>query len=95
MSKHIIIIMEDVVSLKQEINELRSKVSELEEKLKKYTAPTRSKKYYENHKEELLEKMKKYKPSPERLKETNRKAYLKRKEKLEKEKLEQADLLMV
>ena len=87
--------MEDVGALKKEIEELRGKVSELEEKLKKYTAPSRSKKFYENHKEELLEKMKKYKPSPEKLKETNRKAYLKRKEKLEKEKLEQADLLIV
>ncbi len=86
--------MEDVGALKKEIDELRCKVSELEEKLKKYTAPSRSKKFYENHKEELLEKMKKYKPSPEKLKETNRKAYLKRKEKLEKEKLEQMNTVI-
>lgn len=86
--------MEDVGALKKEIEELRGKVSELEEKLKKYTAPSRSKKFYENHKEELLEKMKKYKPSPEKLKETNRKAYLKRKEKLEKEKLEQMNTVI-
>ena len=79
--------MEDVGALKKEIEELRGKVAELEEKLKKYTAPARSKKFYENHKEELLEKMKKYKPSPEKLKEINRKAYLKRKEKLEKDKM--------
>ena len=84
--------MEDVDAVKKEIEELRGKVSELEEKLKKYTAPSRSKKFYENHKEELLEKMKKYKPSPEKLKETNRKAYLKRKEKLEKKKLEESNL---
>jgi hypothetical protein len=86
--------MEDVDALKKEIEQLRGKVSELEEKLKKYTAPSRSKKFYENHKEELLEKMKKYKPSPEKLKETNRKAYLKRKEKLEKEKLEQINIVI-
>jgi hypothetical protein len=86
--------MEDVDALKKEIEQLRGKVSELEEKLKKYTAPSRSKKFYENHKEELLEKMKKYKPSPEKLKETNRKAYLKRKEKLEKEKLEQMNIVI-
>ena len=36
---------------------LKNKVIELEERLKKYTAPARSKTYYENHKEELLEKM--------------------------------------
>ena len=46
--------MEDVDALKKEIDELKSKVTELEEKLKKYTAPARSKTFYENHKEELL-----------------------------------------
>ena len=68
--------------LKQENEELKKRVSELEEHLKKYTAPARSKTYYENHKEELLEKMKKYKPTPEQIKDKNRKAYLKRKEKM-------------
>jgi len=53
----------------------------LKEHLKKYTAPSRSKTYYENHKEELLNKMKIYTPSPEKIKEKNRKAYLKRKDK--------------
>jgi hypothetical protein len=71
----------DPVILEQENVELKKKVAELEAKLKKYTAPARSKEYYENHKEELLEKMKKYKPSPEKIKERNRLAYLKRKEK--------------
>ena len=65
--------------LQKENEELKNKVAELEEKLKKYTAPSRSKTYYENHKEELLEKMKKYKPTPEHIKERNKKAYLKRK----------------
>ena len=77
--------MEENEVLKKENEELRNKVLELEEKLKKYTAPARSKTYYENHKEELLEKMKKYKPSPEQIKERNKKAYLKRKEKKEAE----------
>jgi len=71
--------------LKKEIETLKNKVFELEEKLKKYTAPTRSKTYYENHKEELLEKMKNYKQTPEQIKERNKKAYLKRKEKAEQE----------
>lgn len=69
--------------LQKENEELKQRVAELEEKLKKYTAPARSKTYYENHKEELLEKMKKYKPTPEQIKEKNRKAYMKRKEKLQ------------
>jgi hypothetical protein len=73
--------MDENATLKQENEELKKKIIELETKLKKYTAPARSKEYYENHKEELLEKMKKYKPSPEKIKERNRLAYLKRKEK--------------
>jgi hypothetical protein len=79
--------MDKVQLLQKENEELRNKVIELEERLKKYTAPARSKTYYENHKEELLEKMKKYKPTPEQIKEKNRKAYLKRKEKLQQENL--------
>jgi len=79
--------MDETQLLKKENEELRNKVIELEERLKKYTAPTRSKTYYENHKEELLEKMKKYKPTQEQIKEKNRKAYLKRKEKLENDNL--------
>jgi len=79
--------MSETDILKKEIEELKNKVVELEEKLKKYTAPTRSKIYYENHKEELLEKMKKYKQTPEQIKERNRKAYLKKKEKLEQDNL--------
>ncbi len=77
--------MDEVQLLKNENEYLKNKVIELEEKLKKYTAPARSKIYYENHKNELLEKMKKYKQTPEQIKERNRKAYLKKKEKLEKD----------
>lgn len=79
--------MDEVQVLKKENEELKNKVLELEERLKKYTAPARSKTYYENHKEELLEKMKKYKQTPEQIKERNKKAYLKRKEKMEQEKI--------
>ncbi len=80
--------MDEINLLTKENEALKNKISELEEKLKKYTAPARSKLYYENHKDELLIKMKKYKQTPEQIKEKNKKAYLKRKEKLEKEKLE-------
>lgn len=76
--------MDEIAILKIENEELKNKVVELEERLKKYTAPSRSKVYYENHKDELLEKMKKYKQTPQQIKERNRKAYLKRKEKTEK-----------
>jgi hypothetical protein len=79
--------MDEIQLLKKENEELKNKVIELEERLKKYTAPARSKTYYENHKEELLEKMKKYKQTPEQIKERNKKAYLKRNEKFEENKL--------
>ena len=75
--------MDDIVSkLEEQIKQLTQELNETKEHLKKYTAPSRSKTFYENHKEELLEKMKNYTPSPEKIKERNKKAYLKRKEKL-------------
>ena len=82
--------MDDIVSkLEEQIKQLTNELNETKEHLKKYTAPTRSKTYYENHKEELLEKMKNYTPSPEKIKERNKKAYLKRKEKLAQQELPQ------
>ena len=78
----------DIISkLEEQIKELTKELNETKEHLKKYTAPSRSKTYYENHKEELLEKMKKYTPSQDKIKEKNRKAYLKRKEKMNKEEI--------
>ena len=65
----------DIVSkLEEQIKQLTDELNETKEHLKKYTAPSRSKTYYENHKEELLEKMKKYTPSQEKIKEKNKKA---------------------
>jgi hypothetical protein len=75
--------MDIIANLEEQIKQLTAELNETKEHLKKYTAPVRSKTYYENHKEELLEKMKKYKPTPEQIKEKNKKAYLKRKEKLQ------------
>ena len=67
---------------------LKEKINELTEHLKKYTAPKRNKKFYENHKEEIIKKVMEYKEknkdkksNPEKIKEYNRRAYLKRKEK--------------
>ena len=79
--------MEDqmkIENLEKENEELKQRVAELEEKLKKYTAPARSKTYYENHKEELIQKTKEYKDnlSSEKKKEYARRAYLKKKEKM-------------
>jgi hypothetical protein len=67
--------------------EYELKINELKEHLKKYTAPSRNKKYYENHRDEIIQKSKEYKVktgnkkvvSPEKIKEYNKKAYEKRK----------------
>ena len=67
---------------------LKEKINELTKHLKKYTAPKRNKKFYENHKEKIIKKVIEYKEKnkdkksdPEKIKEYNRRAYLKRKEK--------------
>jgi hypothetical protein len=73
---------EENIMLKDEL--LRTK-----EHLKKYTAPERSKTFYENHKVDILQKNKEYKEktnyyanlSSEKKKEYARKAYLNKKEK--------------
>ena len=41
--------------------EYELKINELKEHLKKYTAPSRNKKYYENHRDEIIQKSKEYK----------------------------------
>jgi len=78
--------MEEIVEqLKAENILLREEVEQLKEKLKKYTAPVRSKKYYENHKEEIKEKRSEYNKeyskglSEEKKAEYNKKYYLKKK----------------
>ena len=75
--------------LEEENKKLLDELMITKEHLKTYTAPLRSKTYYENHKEEIKQKVKEYREttnyvvSPEKIKEKNKKAYLKRKEKLQ------------
>ena len=79
--------MDENILLKNKINELEKEIIELKEHLKKYTAPSRNKKYYENHRDEIIQKSKEYKEktgnkkvvSSEKIKEYNKKAYEKRK----------------
>jgi len=77
-------------SLEEELQKIKDELTKTKEHLKKYTAPSNKKQYYENHKEEIKKKVKEYREttnyvvSPEIIKERNKKAYLKRKEKLEK-----------
>jgi len=79
-------ILEENNILKEKILLLENENIELKENLKKYTSPNRNKKYYENHKDEIKQKIKEYNiqnnivVSSEKRKEYNKKAYLKRKE---------------
>jgi hypothetical protein len=73
----------------EQINTLQNELNETKEHLKKYTAPSYKKIYYENNKEVIKQKAKEYKetknynPTPEQKKKWARTAYLKKKEKLE------------
>jgi hypothetical protein len=57
---------------------------QLKNKLKTYTAPIRNTKYYETHKEDIIQKTKEYKDNLpiEKKKEYARRAYLKKKDKI-------------
>ena len=63
--------------LEEENKKLQNELIQTKEHLKKYTAPSNMKKYYENHKEEIKQKVKEHKektnyvyvPSPEQKKE--------------------------
>jgi hypothetical protein len=84
----------DLEELQKRNLELENEVRELKEKLKKYTAPKRSKKFYENHKEEIKHRNKEYAEkvnyyatiSAEKKKQYARTAYLNHKEKVRKAK---------
>jgi hypothetical protein len=70
---------------------LKQKISELEEKLKKYTNSEGHKRYYEKNKQKVIEDSANYlknlkENNPGKIKEYAKRAYLKKKEKLKKEK---------
>ena len=81
--------MNNIVDYKELYENLLVENKELKEHLKKYTAPKRNKTFYENHKEDIIKKVKEYKekngvkkPSPEKIKEYSKRAYLKKKQKM-------------
>lgn len=82
---------ENIKQILEENAKLKEELQATKEHLKKYTAPASRKVYYENNKEAVLERVKKYnkdnnyKPTPEQKKEYNRQSYVRRKEKLKKE----------
>ena len=65
----------------ERIKELEEENQKLKIHLKKYTAPSCKKAYYEKNKEQIIENMKLNPITPEKRKEYNKKAYLKRKNK--------------
>jgi len=52
--------------LEEELVEVKNELIKTKEHLKKYTAPSRNKTYYENHKDEILTKNKSYQVSQEK-----------------------------
>ena len=78
----------NIQELENNIKQMNTEIHNLKIRLKKYTAPSRSKRYYQNNKEKILRRNKEYQkrtnykyiPSKEKKKEYNRRAYLKRKE---------------
>ena len=82
-----------IKELTEENAKLKEELQASKEHLKKYTAPSYKKEYYEKNKDTIKERNAiykkntnyKYDPTPEKKKEYARKAYLKKKETLQKE----------
>jgi len=72
-----------IEQLRQQILEIEEELAITKEHLKKYTAPSSRKEYYENNKEAIKERNNKYKqtykPTEEQKKKWARTAYLKKK----------------
>jgi cell division protein FtsB len=82
-------LIKENLSLREENEKLKNELNLTKEHLKKYTAPSCKKLYYEKNKEEIKQKVKQYKEQSnyvvpkEVIKERNKRAYQKRKQKLE------------
>lgn len=62
------------------IQQLENELKETKDRLKKYTSPKRNKSYYNKHRDDILEKKKNQQTTDkEKRKETNKRAYLKKK----------------
>jgi hypothetical protein len=91
---------EDIIKENQLLKEMNEKLlkelEETKEHLKKYTAPSYKKIYYEYNKEDIKQKSREYRqthqPSEEQKKKWARTAYLNKKAKLEKEKGESQNI---
>jgi len=78
-----------IKELEEELEKTKQELNQTKEHLKRYTAPSRNKTYYENHKDKVIAKVKEYKEktnysyevTPEKKKEYNKIEYLKKKKK--------------
>jgi hypothetical protein len=68
--------------LEEENAKLRQELLSTKEHLKRYTNPPYRQEYYEKNKEAIKQRARECKPTPEQKKEYNKRAYIKRKEKL-------------
>ena len=84
---------EKIKELEEELQSTKLELQSTKEHLKKYTAPSYKKEYYEKNKDTIKERNAnykkntnyKYEPTTEKKKEYARRAYLKKKEKLQNE----------
>ena len=84
---------DDIISeLQEKVYKLEEELQSTKEHLKRYTAPASRREYYQKNKELVKERISKCRPTPEQRKEYNRMAYLKRKEKLQKDNSEMENL---
>ena len=67
-------LLQTIKFLEEENEKLASELEKTKEHLTKYTAPKRNHKFYNEHKEELLQKMKENPISSEKRKEYNKKS---------------------
>lgn len=50
-----------IKELEEELEKTKQELNQTKEHLKRYTAPSRNKSYYENHKDKVIAKVKEYK----------------------------------
>jgi len=82
---------EIILQLREELEKTKQELILTKEHLKRYTAPSYKKQYYEINKEEIKRKKKEYTPTEEQKKRWARNAYLNKKEKIAKEKAEKSE----
>jgi len=92
-----------IKELEDELKNVNDELQRTKDHLKKYTAPASRKLYYENNKEKEKQRVKDYnkrtnyknpcKATPEQRKITNRRDYLKRKEKLKNDAVENPNVV--